>query len=83
MSIEYLADDIDQIGNDLYAKIKCIGCAEKNKESHDLKFVGYNDYHFFMVVNKDFREHTCNHCKTVWMYKWTLDGVELKKKVYK
>lgn len=80
MQIEYIADDVDQIGNDLYARISCIGCAEKNKKRHDLRFIGYNDRYFYEVVNKDFRERTCEKCGTVWLYKWTYDGVLLQRK---
>lgn len=79
MQIEYLIENIEHYRNDLFAEMNCIGCADKNKKSNKLKFTGYNDNYFFNVVNKDFRNYTCEHCGTNWLYKWTVDGVVVKR----
>ncbi len=64
--------DFEQFRNDLFAEFDCECCRQK------VKLSGYNDDNFFNNVNKDFRQLTHKGCKTVHLYKWTIDGVIIK-----
>jgi hypothetical protein len=73
------------LGNDLFAEFHC-KCPSKRYSDNPvlaeafktkIKISGYNDKHFFDVINKEPRELACE-CGRRYNYRWTSYGVEIE-----